>query len=120
LCADLVRIRFDPFPNSEAMPANLEDISASGACLHLDCGVAPGEALEIICSKTRLRGRVRYCRFVEAGWDIGVEFETRNAWNLGVFRPAHLLDVEVWGNRSPRIRSTLGTTLHFGGDASRS
>ena len=101
MCADLVKVQIrDPEDNVEAV-ATLEDISASGACLNLDRAVREGADLEIVCSKCRLRGKVRYCRFVQIGWDVGVEFEQRGTWDPETFRPRHLLEVEVCSSPPP-------------------
>jgi hypothetical protein len=65
----------------------------------LDCALLEGTVLEIVCAACRLRGKVRYCRFVELGWDVGVEFECKGAWDPSRFTPRHLLEVELWGTR---------------------
>lgn len=98
LCADLVTVVIHGLggPVEEAV-ANLEDISPSGACLQLEAAVGVGTDIEIVCSTCRLKGKVRHCRFVEIGYDVGVEFEPRAAWDPARFEPQHLLDVPVRG-----------------------
>jgi hypothetical protein len=98
MCSELVKIAiYGPDgPPAEAV-ANLEDISPSGACVQLEAAIRVGAEVEIVCSACRLKGRVRYCRLVEIGYDVGVEFETRAAWDRRQFEPDHLLDVPVKG-----------------------
>jgi PilZ domain len=96
MCSDLVKIVTSGVdsPPLETV-ANLEDISPSGACVQLEESIRVGTDIEIICSTCRLKGKVRYCRFVEIGYDVGVEFEPRAAWDRRQFEPDHLLDVPV-------------------------
>ncbi len=96
MCSELVRvISLSPEqPQSETV-ANLEDISPSGACLQLEEAIHVGTDIEILCSTCRLKGKVRYCRFVEIGYDVGVEFQPRKAWDPGRFLPEHMLDVPI-------------------------
>lgn len=102
MCSDLVKI---VIPGVDGPPAetvaNLEDISPSGACLQLEAAIRVGTDLEIVCSTCSLKGKVRYCRFVEIGYDVGVEFEAREAWDRRRFEPDHLLDVPVKGGKEP-------------------
>src|SRR5580704_12282541 len=94
MCSELVTIvtRGAGGPPAEAV-ANLEDISPSGACLQLEDAIQVGTDIEIVCSQCRLKGKVRYCRFVEIGYDVGVELEPRAAWDRRRFEPDHLLDI---------------------------
>ena len=98
MCSELVTIRVhrDDLPATEWV-ANLEDISASGACLHSETEIMEGAAIEMITPRCSFKGVVRYCRFVEIGFDIGVSFESRAVWNRDRFEPEHLLDVPVRG-----------------------
>jgi hypothetical protein len=98
MCSELVTLRVYHAAQSPAeCVVNLEDISASGACLHSETAVAQGNAIEMITPRCSFKGVVRYCRFVEIGFDIGVSFESRAVWNRDRFEPAHLLDVPVRG-----------------------
>ncbi|HLK64594.1 MAG TPA: PilZ domain-containing protein [Bryobacteraceae bacterium] len=98
LCSELVRV---VAPGSDAVPietvANLEDISPSGACLQVEDALAVGTDIEIVCSACRLKGKVRYCRFVEIGYDVGVQLTPRESWDRRQFEPEHLLDIPVKG-----------------------
>jgi hypothetical protein len=99
LCADLVTVVTPggESPRAGAV-ANLEDISPSGACVQLEEALEVGTDIELVCSTCRLKGKVRYCRFVEIGYDVGVEFEPRAAWDRRQFEPEHLLDVPIVGH----------------------
>ena len=89
MCADLVKVRID---NREEV-ANLEDISPSGACVHFETAVREGADVEILCAGCRLKGKVRYCRFVEIGYDAGVAFDRPGAWDRREYTPAHILEL---------------------------
>ena len=94
MCAELVKvITTNQSGAEEEAFANLEDISASGACVQLEAAIERGADLEIVCSKCRLKGKVRYCRFAEIGYDVGVQFHNPGAWDRRIFEPEHLLDV---------------------------
>ncbi len=93
MCSDLVTVVVLGAENAAAGTGNLEDISPSGACVQLEAALEVGTDIEIVCSTCRLKGKVRYCRFVEIGYDVGVEFEPRAAWDRRRFVPEHLLDV---------------------------
>jgi hypothetical protein len=47
----------------------------------------------MICAKCRLRGKVRYCRFAQIGYDVGIAFDQRRTWNRSRFEPKHLLEI---------------------------
>ena len=105
MCADLVTIVAGPANGpTEKTVANLEDISPSGACLHLEAAIAEGTDVEIVCSRCRLRGKVRHCRFVGIGWDAGVEFDAPGCWDLRQFQPEHLVDFPACDSRTPPRR----------------
>jgi hypothetical protein len=96
MCADLVKIVVHNAigPPLEVI-ANLEDISPSGACLQLDEAIRQGADIELVCSKCRMKGKVRHCQFTEIGYDVGVEFADRETWSSGHFEPRHLLDIPI-------------------------
>lgn len=96
MCAELVniRIRHDDRPVLEAI-ANLEDISPSGACIHLDTAVCLGTDIEIVCSTCHFRGTVQNCRYTGDAYEVGVAFDNSYAWDANRYQPAHLLPVEA-------------------------
>jgi hypothetical protein len=96
MCADLVKmvVHSAGRPPSE-VAANLEDISPSGACLQLDEAVRQGAEIELVCCQSRMKGKVRHCRFTEIGYDVGVEFLDREIWSSDQFEPQHLLRIPI-------------------------
>jgi hypothetical protein len=108
MCADLVRVRIADAAGIREVVGNLEDISASGACIQLEAAAARSADIEVVCANCRLKGKVRYCRFTELGYDVGIKFERRRGWSKRQFAPKHLLDVPVCkgpsaaGNRPAR------------------
>ena len=96
MCADLVNILIHHEDRTvEETIANLEDISRSGACVQLQEAVRVGADIEIVCSMCRFKGKVRNCRFVEGGYDVGVAFDNPRAWDVRRYQPAHLLPIET-------------------------
>jgi len=106
MCADLVKVVVHDAgrPPSEVV-ANLEDISPSGACIQLDEAIGEGADIELVCSQCRMKGKVRNCRFVDIGYDVGVEFSQRGSWNRERFEPKHLLDIPV-ALKTERVAAT--------------
>jgi hypothetical protein len=95
MCSDLVKVRIQDAAGAREVTANLEDISASGACIQLEAAALEGADIEVICAKCRLKGKVSYCRFATLGYDVGIAFDERRSWNRQRFVPKHLLDVPV-------------------------
>jgi hypothetical protein len=93
LCADLVQLEWhDPFGKLRRSDANLEDISASGACLQLEHEIPLFTDIRLLLPKGELKGIVRYCIFRDIGYFLGVEFAPDTRWSPRMFRPMHLLD----------------------------
>jgi hypothetical protein len=95
MCAELVNVRIHDAAEPREVTGNLEDISASGACVQLEAAAAEGADIEMVCAKCRLEGKVRYCRLTELGYNVGIEFAKRRCWNKRLFSPRHLLEVPV-------------------------
>jgi len=95
MCADLVQVRIQDAAGAREETANLEDISASGACVQLEAAAMEGADVELHCAKCRLRGKARYCRFAQTGYDVGIAFDEPGSWNRRRFAPKHLLDVPL-------------------------
>ncbi len=93
LCADLVAVewRESGGPTQQAV-ANLEDISASGACLQLDDPIPLNTQVRIAHSRGELVGRVRYCVYRDVGYFLGIRFEPGSRWSRKDFQPLHLFD----------------------------
>jgi hypothetical protein len=95
MCADLVTVRVGDAEGPRELVANLEDISPSGACVQMETAVREGADIEILCANCRLKGQVRYCRFTELGYDVGIAFAERKSWNKRRYKPEHLLETPV-------------------------
>ncbi len=93
MCADLVKVRIGDPAEPQELIANLEDISPSGACLQLETAAREGTDIEIVCATCRLKGNVRYCRYTELGYDVGVAFAEPRSWDKRRFTPKHLLEI---------------------------
>jgi hypothetical protein len=100
MCADLVKVRIQDAAGAREATANLEDISASGACIQLEAAAPEGADIEVICAKRRLKGKVSYCRFALLGYDVGIAFNERRSWKRKQFAPKHLLEIPVGRNTS--------------------
>jgi hypothetical protein len=93
LCADLVDVRWKDKNNvRHETVANLEDISATGACLQIEVEIPLQSEILLHMGGSSLQGRVKYCVFRDIGYFIGVEFDETSKWTRGKFRPQHLLD----------------------------
>jgi hypothetical protein len=75
---------------------NLEDISASGACLQLEEPLPPGESVILHYTEGQLPACVRHCRHCEDTYFVGVEFAFNCAWSCEVFEPASMLDPAIY------------------------
>ena len=93
MCADLVRVIIQAADGAREEAGNLEDISSSGACVQLEAAVLEGADVELTCANCRLKGKVRFCRFSELGYDVGIAFSKKGSWSRQRFLPKHLLDV---------------------------
>ena len=93
LCSDLISVTWIKHRGSRAtITANLENVSASGACIQVDTPIRKGAILELVHGKHRLRGKVRYCLFQQIGYYVGVQFEPGVKWSERRYKPKHLLD----------------------------
>jgi hypothetical protein len=102
MCAHLVAVQMRDAAGTHEVIANLEDISPSGACIQLETAAAEGADIEIVCAQCRLKGRVRYCRFVGIGYDVGVAFDEPESWTRERFEPEHLLQLPELPARATR------------------
>jgi hypothetical protein len=93
LCSDLIPVIWiKSWGVREEMTANLENVSASGACIQAERPIPRGAVLELSYGKQRLRGKVRYCSFQQIGYYVGIQFEPGVKWSGRQYRPKHLLD----------------------------
>jgi hypothetical protein len=63
----------------------VEEISARGMRLLVDCRVEPGSKVQIDSGDTSLAGNVRYCRTEDRGFVIGLQLEAPT------FRPTEIV-----------------------------
>ena len=81
---------------------SLEDISATGACLHLEKSI-PTEAkvtlyypetnVTLHYPKGKYEGKVKYCKPQQIGYLLGIAFARGYLWSTVTFRPTHVLDM---------------------------
>jgi hypothetical protein len=91
MCAHLVTIRVPDEADSEPVIANLEDISASEACIQIETAIREGADIEMICSNCQFKGKVKYCHFDSDGYDVRIAFDEQSTWTKERFEPDHLL-----------------------------
>ncbi len=103
MCADLVDLRWrEKSGRSRRLVANLEDISASGACLQVDVPIPLLTVVRISYPMGEYQGVVRYCQHKEFGYLVGVHFEEGSQWVKSEFKPLHLLDPRTLIRRATR------------------
>jgi len=93
LCAELVQILWqDEAGRERKRVANLEDISLSGVCLQVESPIAAGTAIAIQYGDGELLGTIKYCRFQDSGYFLGVQLAEGSRWSTQHYKPEHLLD----------------------------
>ena len=92
LCAELVEILWEHDGRHFRRIANLEDISLSGICLHLEKPIPAGTRIIMRYRDGQLCGTIRYCVFREIGYFLGIQLEENCRWSSLHFRPEHLVD----------------------------
>jgi hypothetical protein len=94
MCAELVAIRWtDADGCQRTEPATLEDISATGVCLHLEHLIEPDTVVTVVHPTGVFQGTVKYCTYEEIGYFLGVAFEDGYRWSKTDFQPSHLLEL---------------------------
>jgi hypothetical protein len=93
LCAEIVQLVWDdPSGRQRRSVANLEDISLSGLCLQVENPIPTGTPIAMEYGDGELVGTIRYCRFQDWGYFLGIELLDGCRWSSQHFRPQHLLD----------------------------
>jgi hypothetical protein len=93
LCAEIVQVVWDdPSGRQRRSVANLEDISLSGLCLQVENPIPTGTPIAMEYGDGELVGTIRYCRFQDWGYFLGIELLDGCRWSSQHFRPQHLLD----------------------------
>ena len=95
MCAELVQLRIHHTAGQVEVVTNLEDISDSGACVQLEAAVEAGADVEMICANCQMKGKVRYCRYTEVGYDVGIAFDEARSPKQHFYTPKHMLDVPI-------------------------
>jgi hypothetical protein len=96
ICADLLTIRWTEADGaSRSEQVILEDISATGACLHLGNPIPPETEVALHYSEGKYRGTVKYCASQEIGHLLGIAFEDGHRWSKTDFHPSHLLELRA-------------------------
>src|ERR1700746_3029972 len=94
LCAALRTVRWtEDGGNIRTELANLEDISPTGACLHMEQSIPAGAQVWLYHPKGKYKGKVKYCESQEIGYLLGIAFEARYRWTRLDFQPSHLVEV---------------------------
>ncbi len=91
LCADLVKVQWKEESGSARSEwAILEDISASGACIGLEVPIPPDTIITLQFSKDSCQARIKYCKFEQTNYLLGIQFEQGYRWSRRKFKPDHL------------------------------
>jgi PilZ domain len=91
MCSELIKVRLAGVRRAPLI-ANLEDVSASGACLQLEEPLPVGAALILLLRRRRFSATVKYCVHTEIGYLAGVQFDPGQKWSREDLTPRHLLD----------------------------
>jgi hypothetical protein len=96
MCAELLTIRWtEDDRRSRSEVANVEDISATGVCLHLEHSIPPGTEVSLRYPKGKYQGKVKYCTSQEIGYLLGIAFDNGYRWSKTDFQPSHLLELRL-------------------------
>lgn len=90
-CSDLIRVRVEGERPRE-LTGNLEDISASGACVLFEEPVPPGTRVCLKLGRHRFPGEVRHSTHHQIGYFVGIRFEAGTVWSREIYLPKHMLD----------------------------
>jgi hypothetical protein len=80
----------------------LEDISVTGACLHIEDSIPEGTSVCLHYPKGKYQGKVKYCKAQEIGYLLGIAFDAGNRWSRLDFQPSHLVGLRVSHSIAPR------------------
>jgi hypothetical protein len=101
MCAELVTICWiDVNGKCRSELASLEDISATGACIHLESPIEPLTIVSLEHPKGRYEGTIKYCTFQDFAYFLGIEFDNGYRWSKTDFKPSHLLELPPAGKAS--------------------
>jgi hypothetical protein len=92
MCAELVEVLWEQGGRQCRRIANLEDISLSGICLHIEKPIPAGTRIVMRYGDGQLSGTIRYSVYREIGYFLGIQLEENCRWSSLHFRPEHLVD----------------------------
>src|SRR5882724_5161537 len=82
LCAEIVQLVWqDDSGRQRRSVANLEDISLAGLCLQVENPIPAGTPIAMQYGDGELVGTVRYCRFQDCGYFLGIELLEGCRWS---------------------------------------
>ena len=92
LCAALVMISWtEDGGGTRTEIVALVDISATGACVHLEHPLPVEATVSLHHLQGKYEGRVRYCRPQKIGYSLGIAFEPGYRWTRLDFQPINLI-----------------------------
>lgn len=105
LCSELVTVSWhDVNGRVQSATAVLEDISPKGACFQVEGPIPPSEIVDVHYSAGDWQGQVRYCRYDQTGFFVGVEFGPEFEWQSAGYEPDHLLDPRAVQPPKPKVQ----------------
>jgi len=113
LCAELVQLIWhDEMGRERRKIANLEDISLTGVCLQVEQPMPAGMAIAMQYGDGELLGTIRYCRYQDTGYFLGVELAEGSRWSSQHYKPEHLLDPKDLLDQAMARRSVEKTKVN--------
>ena len=113
LCAELVELIWeDDAGRARRRVANLEDISLSGVCLQVESPIPAGTDIAVHYGDGQLVGTIRYCRYQDTGYFLGVELVEGCRWSSQHYRPQHLLDPNELVEQAMQRHRSLSSQIH--------
>jgi hypothetical protein len=111
LCADLIAISWtEKSGRIRSDMGTLQDISAAGACLHLEQSIPAGTGVSLYYPKGKYDAKVKYCRSEQSGYLVGIEFDPGYRWSRRDFQPSHLIDLQALQQDTSEADSELLST----------
>jgi len=96
LCAELLKVSWvEVDGRSRNEWGTLEDISVTGACLHLEHPIAEETDVTLHYPRGKYEGKIKYCISQQIGYSLGIAFDSGNCWSRLDFQPAHALELRL-------------------------
>jgi len=107
MCAELLTIRWTEGGGScRSETVALEDITATGACLHLEHPIPAETKVSLHYENGKYEGVVKYCTCQETGYVLGIAFDDNYRWSRTDFEPSHLLELRPKAVTSVRPKTS--------------